>query len=192
MLHTRNLLWIIPLLLLVSFPVWRKPLASFLEPRGGFDPGFGKQDQNVHDFVLEEVVIIQDQLGKKTAEVHADSAYTTDIPNEFELTAVAAELFGTDDEPVEIIADKGLYNTESRKLTLQQNVRVSRTIENQHLFTELLYYYDDKRTIHSPVSTRLVGNNLEITGSSLDYDITTNQYLIGGRVHCVISNRAQE
>lgn len=189
MLHSRNLLWIIPLLLLVTFPAWRKPLATFLEPRGGYDPDFGKQDQNVQNFILEEVVIIQDQLGTKTAEVHADSAYTTDIPNEFELIVVDADLFGKDGERVNITSEKGLYNTETRKLTLQQNVRVSREMENQHLFTELLYYNDDEQTIHSPVSTRLVSDNLEINGSSLDYDIATTQYQIGGRVHCIIANR---
>ena len=191
MLHSRNLLWIIPLLLLVTFPVWRQPLASFLEPRGGYDPDFGKQDQNVQNFILEKVVIIQDQMGTKTAEVHAESAFTTDVPNEFELVVVNADLFGKDGERVNITSEKGLYNTETRKLTLQRNVRVSREMENQHLFTELLYYNDDEQTIHSPVSTRLVSDNLEINGSNLDYDIVTNQYQMGGRVHCIIANRSQ-
>ena len=120
MLHTRNLLWLIPLLLLATFPAWKLPLASFLEPRGGYDPDFGKRDKNVHNFIMEEVVIIQDQLGNKTAEVRADTAYTTEVPNEFELTTVDADLFGKDGEQVKIIAKKGLYNTETRKLTLQQ------------------------------------------------------------------------
>jgi len=185
--HPRNLLWLIPLLLLVTFPAWRLPLASFLEPRGGYDPDFGTRDQNVHNFIMEKVLIIQDQLGEKTAEVRAESAYTTDIPNEFELTTVDADLFGKDGQTVVIKANRGLYNTETRKLTLKQNVRVSREAENQYLFTELLYYNDSDQTIQSPVDTRLVGSNMEINGSSLDYDITTNQYKIGGRVHCIIS-----
>jgi LPS export ABC transporter protein LptC len=192
MLHTRNLLWLIPLLLLATFPVWRLPLVSFLEPRGGYDPDFGKRDKNVHNFIMEEVVIIQDQLGKKTAEVRADTAYTSEVANEFELTTVDADLFGKDGEKVKIKAQKGLYNTETRKLTLQQDVQVSRGVENQNLFTELLYYNDSNQTIHSPVKTRLTGNNLEINGSSLDYDIVTNQYKIGGRVYCIIPNKGEE
>ncbi len=190
--HPRNLLWLIPLLLLVTFPAWRLPLASFLEPRGGYDPNFGKRDQNVHNFILEKVIIIQDQQGEKTAEVRAESAYTTDIPNEFELTTVDADLFGKDGETVTIKANKGLYNTETRKLTLQQDVRVSREVENQHLFTELLYYNDTDQTIQSPVDTRLKGDNMEINGSSLDYDITTTQYKIGGRVYCIISPQSEK
>jgi hypothetical protein len=51
MLHTRNLLWVIPLLLLVSFPAWRLPLDLL--------PGApwwistlvsANSDQNVHNF----------------------------------------------------------------------------------------------------------------------------------------------
>lgn len=192
MLHTRNLLWLIPLLLLATFPAWKLPLASFLEPRGGYNPDFGKRDKNVHNFIMEDVVIIQDQLGNKTAEVHADTAYTTEVPNEFELTTVDADLFGKDGEQVKIKAKKGLYNTETRKLTLQQDVQVSRELGEQELFTELLYYYDSTQTIHSPVNTRLTGNNLEINGSSLDYDIVSNQYKIGGRVYCIISNQSEK
>ena len=192
MLHTRNLLWLIPLLLLVTLPVWRLPLASFLEPRGGYDPDFGKRDKNVHNFIMEKVMIIQDQLGKKTAEVRAETAYTTDVPNEFELTTVDADLFGKDGGKVKINAKKGLYNTETRKLTLQQDVHVSRGGENQHLYTELLYYNDNNQTIHSPVDTRLIGNNIEINGSSLDYDIVTNQYEVGGRVYCIITHKSKE
>lgn len=190
--HTRNLLWILPLLLLVSFPAWKIPLASFLEPRGGYNPDFGKRDKNVHNFIMEKVMIIQDQLGNKTAEVRAERAYTTDIPNEFELTSVDADLFGNEGDTVNIKAQKGLYNTETRKLTLMQNVHVSRELENQNLFTELLYYNDADQTIHSPVDTRLTGSKLEINGSSLDYDLTTNQYKVGGRVYCTITATRDE
>ncbi len=191
MIHSRNLLWIIPLLLLITFPIWRLPLATFLEPRGGYDPNFGKRDQNVHNFIMDRVVIIQDQLGTKTAEVHADRAYTTDTPNEFELTSVDADLFSKTGETVNIKAERGLYNTDTRKLTLKDNVHVARQIENQNLYTDLLYYDDVERTIHSPVETRLTGDRIEITGSSLDYDLTTNQYVIGGRVYCIIANNQQ-
>ena len=191
MVHKRNLLWIIPLLLLISFPLWQVPIKSFLEPRGGYDPNFGKRDQNIHDFIMEEVLIIQDQLGEKTAEVRADSAYTTDVPNEFELTAVDADLFGKNGELVKIKAEKGLYNTDTRKLTLIDNVHVTRELENQHLYTERLLYDDAERTIQSPVATRLTSDKLEIKGSSLDYDLTTNQYKVGGRVYCIIAGDQQ-
>ena len=186
MLKSRNLLWIIPIILLLCFPLWKVPIASFLEPRGGYDPNFGKQDRNVHNFIMDKVLIIQDQSGHKTAIVKADKAYTTDTPNEFQLDRVDAELFNEDNDKVNVTAEEGVYNTDTKKLTLKRRVHVVRESENQNLYTELLYYHDDTRTIESPSATRLVGENIEIAGGNLTYDIATNQYALGNRVKCTI------
>jgi len=186
MLKTRNLLWLIPLGLLITFPIWKHPIASFLEPRGGYDQNFGKQDKNIQNFMMDNVIIIQDQAGHKTAIVRADKAFTTDTPNEFQLDIVDADLFSEDDEKVTITATSGIYNTESKQLTLVKNVIVSRSSENQKLFSELLYYYDHNRTIQSPGDTRLIGDSIEVRGGSLDYDIVSSRYEVGGRVYCTI------
>ena len=186
MIKRRNLLWLVPLFLFCTFPIWKRPLASFLEPRGGYDPDFVKNDRNVHNFAMNKIVILQDQAGKKTAIVHADQAQTTDIPNEFTLTKIDADLFSEAGDQVHVIAQEGVYNTDTRELFLEHDVQVTRLSEGQKLFTEKLYYYDDSRKIHAPEKTKLIGKNIEINGQSLDYDIATNQYIIGGRVICTI------
>lgn len=191
MLKPRNLLWIIPIFLLITFPLWRIPLVSFLEPRGGYDPSFGKRDQDVHNFLLENIVILQDQEGQRTAIVRANQAYTTEIPNELRLTEVDADLFSEEGEQVHVIARQGNYNTDTRQLLLKEDVSVVRVSEDQKLFTDTLYYYDETRTIRSPSPTRLVGKNIEINGQSLDYNVATNQYKIGGRVLCTITEDKQ-
>ena len=188
MIKRRNLLWMIPLALLVTFPLWKFPFATFLEPRGGYDPNFGKQDRNVQDFIMEKIVILQDQAGQKTAIVRADKAHTTETPNEFILIAVDADLFSEKGDQVHVVARKGTYSTENRELYLEKDVRVTRTTEGQKLFTDKLYYYDKTRKVHSPEKTRLVGKNIEVNGQSLDYDVATNQYKIGGRVICTIQD----
>jgi len=182
MLNRRNLLWLIPLLLIISFPVWRLPVASFLQPRGSYDPGSGEQNQDSHNFVMDKVIIMQNQSGKTTAEIRADQALTSDKPDEFVLITVDADLYGEDNDLVKVRARKGIYNTETRQLTLVGEVHVDRVATRQQLFTELLYYFDHNRTIKSPGDTRLLGEQVEINGSSLDYDIITGQYQIGGRV----------
>ncbi len=187
MLNRRNLLWLIPLCLLVSFPVWRLPLASFLQPRGSYDPGSEEQDQNSQNFVMDKVIIMQNQAGKTTSEIRAKKALTSDIPNEFVLISVDADIYGKDDDQINIRAQKGIYNTETRKLTLEGAVHVDRIATGQQLFSELLYYFDTDRTIKSPGPTRLVGKQIEIKGSSLDYDINSEQYSIGGRVYGTIT-----
>lgn len=191
MVNRRNFLWLIPLLLVITFPAWRIPLASFLEPRGGYDPEFGKRDRDKHNFILDDVIIIQNKTGRKTAEVRAERALTSDTPNEFELTSVVADIFDESNEKVNIRAETGIYNTETRQLTLVENVRVNRAAQNQQLFSDLLYYNDKNRTINSPGKTRLTGNNIEINGGSLDYNIATNQYKLGSRVFCTITGFTQ-
>lgn len=185
-INRRNLIWLIPLGLLISFPLWRMPLASFLEPRGGFDHEFGKRDDNTHNFVMERVVILQNQNGVKTAEIRAVEAETSDVPQEFVLTSVDADLFDEPGNRINVVAQTGVYNTDSRLLTLRKNVRIDQIAENQQLYSEELFYNDRERTMKSPGRTRLVGEHVEIDGGSLDYNLVTRQYQVGGRVYCVI------
>ena len=101
---------------------------------------------------------------------------------------VDSDLYGDDGERINIKARSGLYNTETRQLTLEGNVRVNRAGTNQQLFTELLYYYNKTGTINSPVATRIIADQIEIKGSSLDYDVATSKYKIGGRVFGTITD----
>jgi LPS export ABC transporter protein LptC len=187
MLNRRNLLWLLPLLLVATFPVWRIPLSSFLEPRGGDAPGSNRDPEDLHNFVMDQVVIMQNKAGKKTAKIRAGQAFTSEKSNEFVLTVVNADLYGEDEEELNILAQTGIYNTETRQLTLEGNVRVTRIATNQRLFSELLYYYDKKRVFESPVATRILADQIELKGSSLVYDIPTGQYEVGGRVYGTIT-----
>ena len=187
-LNRRNLVWLIPALLIITFPAWRLPIASFLAPRG-VDEENGQSDlDRQHDFVMQKVFIVQNQEGAKTAEIRARQAYTSDKPDEFILVEINSDLFNDEGERVNIKADSGIYNTKTRLLILNKNVIVNRVSENQWLYSDLLHYYDEGRIIDSPVPTRLVAERAEITGSSLRYDILTGQYLVGGRVFGILGS----
>ena len=187
MFKKRNMLWLVPLALLISFPIWKYPLASFLEPRGGYDSSFEEQNQDEHNFAMDKVVIYQDKEGVRTAEIRAETAYTSETPNEYILTSVDGDLFSESGEKIDVIAEEGIFNTDTRTLTLKTNVVIHRPDQEQKLFSDLLYYFDESRKLISPGDTRLVGKKIIIEGSSLDYDVATTQYEIGGRVHCTIS-----
>lgn len=185
-LNRRNLVWLIPALLIATFPLWRLPISSFLAPRtvdqDTAESGLEKQ----HDFVLQKVFIVQNQEASKTAEIRARQAYTSDKPDEFVLVEIDADLFNDEGERVNIKADSGIYNTKTRLLILNKNVVVNRVSRKQWLYSDLIHYYDEGRIIDSPVPTRLVAERAEITGSSLRYDILTGQYLIAGRVFGIL------
>jgi LPS export ABC transporter protein LptC len=99
---------------------------------------------------------------------------------------IDSDLFDDQGDMVNIKADSGIYNTQTKHLILNKNVVVSRDSQKQQLFTDLLHYFDDKRIIDSPVPTRMVAEGAEIKGSSLRYDIVTGQFLVGGRVHTIL------
>ncbi|MBT8347071.1 MAG: LPS export ABC transporter periplasmic protein LptC [Desulfofustis sp.] len=185
-LNRRNLVWLIPVLMIVTFPVWQLPISSFLTPRGIEESDVATGTEKEHDFVMQKVLITQNQAGEKTAEIRARQAYTSDKPDEFVLVDVDSDLYDDQGDMVNIKADSGIYNTQTKHLILNKNVVVSRDSQKQQLFTDLLHYYDDKRIIDSPVPTRMVAEGAEIKGSNLRYDIVTGQYLVGGRVHTIL------
>ena len=184
MINQRNIIWLVPLILLVTFPVWRIPLATFLTPRGGYDPAYANLKKDVHNFTMDKVRIQQIHSGKKTAEIRADNARTAEKENEYILTKVDTDIFDKEGNLTNIIADKGMYNAVTRHLTLIDNVIVHKTADKQTLYTDLLHYDDEKRTVKCPGPTRLTAEGAEIRGSSLDFAIETSQYEVGGWVYC--------
>jgi len=187
-LNRRNLLWLIPALLILTFPVWRIPVSSFLQPRGSQEYNSLTGNQDHQDFVMQKVMITQNQEERKTAEIRAKQALTSEKPDEFILTLVDADLFDEQGELINVRANAGIYNKKTRHLVLSDNVVVNRVFQNQQLYSELLHYYDDERIIDSPGKTKMVSNQSSITGGSLHYDIVTAQYTIGGRVYCVLGS----
>lgn len=187
-LNRRNLVWLIPALLLVSFPLWRLPVSAFLSPRGIEENAAEPGTENQQNFVMQQVIIIQNQAGKKTAEIKAHQAYTSDKPDEFVLIDVDADMFDEQGDLINIRAESGIYDTKTKHLILNKKVVVNRVSQNQRLYTDLLHYYEDKRLIDSPLPTRMVADQVEINGSSFKYDILTGQYLIGGRVYCLLGS----
>jgi len=187
-INRRSLVWLIPAVMILTFPVWRIPVASFLAPRGTEQSKITTPAEDEHDFVMKTVHIVQNQAGKKTAEIRASQAFTSDKPNEFVLGNVDADMFDEQGDIINIKAKTGLYNTETRHLVLSKNVVVNRVSENQRLYSELLHYYENERLIDSPGATRMMSDNADIKGSSLTYDVVSGQYRIGGRVYCVIGS----
>ncbi|MEN8189523.1 MAG: LPS export ABC transporter periplasmic protein LptC [Thermodesulfobacteriota bacterium] len=187
MITRRNLVWLIPLALFISFPIWRGPVGSFLAPRGGYDPSLANRTTDRHNFTMYTVHIIQSENGVKTAEIEADQARTGDSDKELELTEVDAVLTAKDKSLTYVTSREGKFNQEINKLTLTGEVVVIKPEKKYELYTDILHYDFMNKMIICPVETRLISDDLRITGSRLDYDLLTNAYDIGGRVYCRIS-----
>ncbi len=186
MITRRNSVWLIPLILFLTFPIWRIPLAAFLSPRGGYDPDFANRKTDEHHFIIDNADIIQSENGKKTADIRAEKALTGKKPNDLILETVDADIFGKNGEKTNITARNGLYNSVSRRLTLTDDVVVIRKSDNYRLYTELLEYFDQSKKVICPGKTKVIGDGVEIDGGSMSYYTTNKTYNVGGRVHTVI------
>ena len=183
----RNTIWLIPLSIIVTFPLWSIPVGNFLAPRGDFAPAPKNQKSDTHNFNMDTVKILQNQHGKKTALIRARKAHTGEDPNLLILEVVSADLFDEEGNITNIVAKTGKYSTTTKILTLIDDVVVNKTLDNQFLYTDLLLYDSEQRTVSCPGKTRLEGDGVEINGGSLNYDIKSETYLIDKRVHCIIN-----
>lgn len=55
--NPRNLLWMLPLLLFATSPLWQPSVSAFLAPRGGYNPKLAQpQDESpMQNFVMDSV-----------------------------------------------------------------------------------------------------------------------------------------
>ena len=178
----RNQVWLIPLLLILTYPLWSIPIGKFLTPRGGVPAQTVIKKTNQHNFRMESVKIMQNQNGKKTAMIRAKSARTGDDTDILILETVDADIFDEDGNVTHIVSKTGKYNIKTKALTLSGDVVVNKTRDKQFLYTDLLHYNSEKRTVNCPGKTKLIGENVSIDGGSFDYDINSSRYDIGGRV----------
>lgn len=188
---SRNTTWLIPLAIILTFPLWSNPVGKFLTPRGGFDPALKKAPEKAHNFNMDRVKITQNQNGKKTALIRADSARTGDNPNILLMKNVDADIYDEEGNITKIVAEQGKYHTVVKILTLTENVVVNKIVDKQFLYSDLLHYDTENRTVNCPGATKLRAENSSIDGGSLDYDIKTQTYEIGGRVNCIINGFIQ-
>ncbi len=188
MITRRNLIWLIPLFLALTFPLWRPPVASFLSPRGGYDPSLANRKLDEHNFKLENVHIAQSEHGKITLEIEAESAYTGKNKDEIEMETVDAVITSASNEQTFVTARKGILDKKGAILTLVEEVVVMKPKDKFELYTELLIYNDKTGIANSPGKTQVIGEKIEITGNNLIFNTTTNSYDLSGRVHCKLAN----
>jgi len=187
MKFSRNTIWLIPLSLLITFPLWSIPVSNFLTPRGNFGAEAQKSPTGSHNFRMNSVKILQNQKGRNTAIIRAVKAKTGKNPDVYLMEYVDADIINDEGQITNVTARRGKYRSSKKLLTLIDDVVVHKIEQKQFLYTDLLHYSSIKRTIKCPEKMRIVGEEVQIDGGSLDYDIKTKTYDIGKRVHCILN-----
>lgn len=186
MIRSRNLLWLVPLVLLLTFPLWKIPVASFLAPRGGLEKSSTAMHVKGYNFSMTGIQILQSEQNQETARIRAAMARSTSTPNVYVLEQVDADLIDDDGGITQVLAETGSFDVDDKHLELSNNVVINNRVENYTMKTDLLYYNGNDRTVHCPGRSVLQGNGISITGTSLHHDMNTGAYTIGGRVYCTL------
>jgi LPS export ABC transporter protein LptC len=187
LLTGRNFIWLVPLALLLTFPLWRIPLAAFLAPRGGYDPSLAQNQPDAHNFTMNTVHITQSHNGQTTLDVIATRAMTGNTPDEFKMEDINATIISEQGEHTYVTSRKGLFDKGSSLLSLIDDVVIKKPKDKYEIYTALLHYNDKTKMADCPGSTRLIGEKVSIKGGNLKYNTLTNNYDIGGRVYCTLT-----
>lgn len=189
-MNRRSATWLIPLLFLISFPLWKHPVASFLTPRGlNQQPDQTKQEEHgklSHDFVMNKVTILQSQSGKRTAVIKAHKGFSNTEADSLSLTQVNADLTDKQGKLTNVIADLGTYTIETKKLSLRENVVVTRLEGQQKMTTDYLIYSDQEGKVTSPGPTNFSGKGFQVTSGRMEYNVIDGSYVLSDRVHCLL------
>jgi len=183
--NPRNLLWLIPVLLFVTSPLWKPGVTAFLKPRGEYaSPSAAKDRQQTQNFSMDSLTLTMTNTGRVTWVVNAESAYTGKTDREIEMLGVNALYTGEGPEKTYITSKSGRYDIDASHLILKDDVVVRKPAARQVMKTELLHYYDRTKMVISPVRVDLKGPNFSIRAGRMDYDLISHGYDFSGRVLC--------
>jgi LPS export ABC transporter protein LptC len=179
----RNLLWLTPLFLFLSSPLWQPPVAKFLTPRGGYDPRLAQLDNSpTQNFTMDSVAITLTSEGREEWQIDAERANTGANDREIEMVRVNARYVGKGKEPIHIVSDRGKYSIDDRHLILIENVVITKPRTNERMLTDLLHYYDATKMAVSPGNVNLSGPKFNLTAGRMDYDLASDGYDFSNRV----------
>ena len=176
--NPRNLLWLVPVALFITSPLWKPALSAFLKPRGGIDPStkINFDQKPEQSFIMDTITITMSDYGREKWIVNAKQAFTLKSDQEIGMTGVDALYTDEDSNKTNIISDEGMYYVDMRHLVLIDNVIIRKPSENEEMFTDLLHYYDDRKMAVSPGDVEIKGKDYTIEAGRMDYNLATNAY----------------
>ncbi|XOF34440.1 MAG: LPS export ABC transporter periplasmic protein LptC [Candidatus Electrothrix sp. YB6] len=183
----RNLLWILPLGVLASSPLWKEYAENFLKPRGGYDETAEKAYQEQpQDFVMDDVKIIFTSEGLRTWTIKADQARTGETDREIDMIDVDALYHKQGASPLTITSRSGKYHMDDHQLTLTEDVVIIKPLQHEELYSDLLHYYDTSKMLISPGDVEIHGPKFDLQAGRMDYDIAIGGYNFSRRVKVLL------
>ena len=179
----RNILWLLPVALLLSWPIWGGAFTRCW-PRVAVWPATLAAPQAttaVAGFSMEGVLFSQLKNGVRDWQIQAKQLYSGEDQDRMQLVTVEAQVFKNAERRFVITGQEGEYNSKKKILVMRNGVNVQ--AENGMLVQSDSISYDDqarKITTRSPV--QITGKGMDIHGKGMDYDMQEDSYDVSGRV----------
>jgi LPS export ABC transporter protein LptC len=186
----RNLLWIVPLVALLTLPLWKPFAADFLSPERkatGFAVPPLTSPRVLSSSEMNGVQFEQSKNGRKEWLLTASRLYSKEGDSGMQLEDVKAKFFGTTGQAEEtrIRSQKARYNADTKQITLHGEV-VIQNDKGYEMQTESLEYLAAQKKIRTTSAVKIQGSNIQVSGNQLLYDIVTGNYSLAGNVVCRI------
>jgi len=121
--------------------------------------------------------------GKTEWTLDADSARYVDAKKTVLLSNLAMTFFLENQSKVELRADNGLLQTESKDVTVSGNVVVNQN--STRLNTNRLLYHHDQRLLATDQPVEISADSFHLTADSMSLDLERNRAVFKGRVRGV-------
>ena len=177
----RNLLWLVPLVMVVLAPLWWHAVGDFLSPHSDLVGSQGEAEQRLQVFVMDDVLLKQHNNGVEEWNIRSNHLSSSDSGETLLFDGVIADLFRDGAVLFHIVSKAGRYEQKKQRLGLAGNVRVEHK-KGAVLHTEQLYFMDKVARIMTDSLVRMVGDNMKVRGNGFDYDLDSGAYKVGGRV----------
>jgi LPS export ABC transporter protein LptC len=181
----RNLLWILPLVSLLGWPLWGQPVIRFLTPPGSFDSQAAvkgkKRVAQAESFSMDQVLFTQLTNGSRDWQIKTNRLYTAQNSDKMQMETVEAGVFEGNSRKFHITGEEGVYDNKKKVLVLEKNVRVEAE-DGYIVHSDRLRYDDGARKITTKSAVHITADDMDIQGKGLVYDIKKGAYEVGGRV----------
>ena len=185
----RNILWLLPVALLLSWPGWGGPITRFLAPRGGMDRSatlaMPQGAATGAGFSMEGALFSQLKNGVRDWQIQAQRIYSGEDQDRMQLVTVEAQVFKNAERRFVITGQEGEYNNKKKILIMRTGVKVQ--AEKGFLVQSDSISYDEQaRKITTLAPVQITGKGMDIRGQGMDYDMQEDSYDVSGRVQVAI------
>ncbi|MFA6283716.1 MAG: LPS export ABC transporter periplasmic protein LptC [Desulfurivibrionaceae bacterium] len=179
----RNILWLLPVALLLSWPIWGGAFTRFLAPRGGLaaKSRAPQAAAAVAGFSMEGVSFSQLKNGVRDWQIQAKRLYSGEDQDRMQMVSVEAQVFKNAERKFVITGQEGEYNSKKKILAMRNGVKVQAE-KGVLIQSDSLSYDDQARRITTMAPVRITGKDMDIHGKGMDYDMQKDSYDVRGRV----------